>query len=303
MKITTTLKNNKNITELLASAIAALRCGHGIVLVQNDDSHIALYPAEFLEEKSRFSGMMTENKTAISLAKRAGLLPMLAIIPENDATKNWDFFSEERLQKALNSAPQLLETARAKLPIEGAEDSELVSFRTIGEETVHLALIIGKSKNNEQIPLVRVHSSCVTGDFLGSLRCDCGGQLQLALSAIKTAGYGVLLYLNQEGRGIGITNKLRAYCLQEQGMDTYEANHAIGFNSDERNFNIASLMLKALNINKIRLLSNNPHKMKELAKYGVDIVERVPLLAPVHAHNQAYLSSKQKAGHILDNKS
>ena len=300
MEITSTTKSSKNIAESLASAIAALRCGCGIILVQNNGSRIALYPAEFLAEKSRFSGLMTDNKTAISLAKRAGLLPMLAVVPENAATENWAIFLEEHLEKSLNSAPQLLKTARAKLPIEGAEDSELVSFRVIFNDEVHLALIIGKPKNNEQIPLVRVHSSCVTGDLLGSLRCDCGGQLQLALSTIKTAGYGVLLYLNQEGRGIGITNKLRTYCLQEQGMDTYEANHAIGFDSDERDFCVASLMLKTLNINKIILLSNNPHKMQELAKYGVDIVERVPLLAPVHAHNQAYLSSKQKAGHILD---
>lgn len=286
-------KDSKNL------AVLALRRGEGVVLALESGARECIYPAEFLAEGSRFAGKISENKTAIALAKRAGLLPILAVVPENNETKNWAEFSEIELKESLSQSSQIIETARANLPIEGAEDSKLVSFRELGDEAVHLALIIGKPQNKEQIPLVRAHSSCVTGDLLGSLRCDCGGQLQMALSAIKSSGYGVLLYLNQEGRGIGITNKIRAYVLQEKGMDTYEANHALGFGADERDFSVASEMLSALGIRKIRLLSNNPHKMAALEKLGVEIVERVPLIAPAHEHNKNYLLAKGHAGHLL----
>jgi len=321
----TKIKDSKNtpelLSEMLAGAVSALRCGEGIVLRIASGERLCLYPAEFLEAKERFgdtknavndsknvinntknasNDTKSDNKIAISLAKRAGLLPILAVIPDSNATRNWPEFAENELETALNAAPKLLETARAKLPIAGAEDSELVSFRALGDDMVHLALIIGKPQNKEQIPLVRVHSSCVTGDLLGSLRCDCGDQLKLAISAIKSAGYGILLYLNQEGRGIGITNKIRSYALQEQGLDTYEANHELGFGSDERDFSIAKQILATLGINKIRLFSNNPHKVAELAKHGIEIVERVPLLATAHTHNLGYLTAKaEKAGHIL----
>lgn len=145
-----------------------------------------------------------------------------------------------------------------------------------------------------------MHSSCVTGDILGSLRCDCGSQLQLALSKIKKYGYGVLLYLNQEGRGIGITNKIRSYKLQEQGLDTYEANHKLGFADDERDFSIAAAILKSLKISEINLLSNNPHKLAELKKHGIVIKKRVPIVGKSGKYNKAYITAKvEKAGHIF----
>jgi GTP cyclohydrolase II len=293
------IKDSENLT----SAIAALRRAEGIVLLRSNGERICLYPAEFIEKRSDMQEIISDNPAHINLAKRAGLLPLLAIIPENETTKNWASFAENALEQAMNSTPHLIETSRAKLPIEGAEDSKLVSFRVLGDDKVHLALVIGKPQNSPPItpkpPLVRVHSSCLTGDLLGSLRCDCGDQLKLALSAIKSEGYGILLYLNQEGREIGITNKIRSYNLQEQGSDTYAANHKLGFASDERDFRVVSQMLKALGIDKIRLLSNNPHKMAEIAKHGVEIVERVSLISPPHQHNQDYLTAKADAGHIF----
>lgn len=293
-------KDSKKILDALMDAISSLRRQEGIIIEQKNGERIATYPAELLNETEQKRYQISDSTTLIKLAKRAGLLPALAIITMDKTVENWQVFSEEILEQALQqTGDKIFETARARLPLNGAEETVIVSFRVQGDEVVHLALIIGKALSN-QLPLVRVHSSCVTGDLLGSLRCDCGDQLQLALAAIKTAGYGVLLYLNQEGRGIGITNKLRAYQLQEQGMDTFEANHALGFEGDERDFAAASSILKSLGISKINLLSNNPHKVAELEKLGINIVQRVPLIAPTGVHNRAYIAAKaQKAGHIL----
>jgi GTP cyclohydrolase II len=293
-------KDSKNAPQELTSAVWHLRRGDGIIIKHDNNTQTAVYPVEFLNSATARHYGLTASPTLIRLAKRAGLLPELAIMPISEATSGWPVFSEKTLETALNAAPHIIETARAKLPIENAENSTVASFRILGDETVHLALIIGKAGSDNALPLVRVHSSCVTGDLLGSLRCDCGGQLRLALAAIKSEGYGVLLYLNQEGRGIGISNKLRAYQLQEQGLDTYAANHELGFKDDERDFTVAALILKHLGISKIRLLSNNPHKIKELEKYGVVIEQRVPLIAPASSHSHAYISAKQqKAGHIM----
>ena len=196
-----------------------------------------------------------------------------------------------------NPGAQVTETARAKLPIPGAEDAIIVSFQD--GHTTHLALIIGDIAGSGPV-LARVHSACITGDVLGSLRCDCGVQWQISLNTIKKAGRGVLLYLNQEGRGIGITNKLRAYNLQEQGMDTFEANVALGFAEDARDFSVAAAMLKQVGAHSIRLLTNNPHKVEALNQAGIDVRERVPLIAPGNVHSHAYIAAKaKKAGHIF----
>ena len=293
-------KDSRNTPNILADAIGCLQRQEGIIIEQNGGKKIALYPAEFLHDNELKKYPLANSKLFIMLAKRAGLLPVLAIIPESKITANWPIFPEEILERSLEqSGGKIFETARAKLPLDGAEDAVLVSFREQDDEKVHLALIIGKASAKE-LPLLRVHSSCITGDLLGSLRCDCGDQLKLSLEAIKASGYGILLYLNQEGRGIGITNKLRAYGLQEQGMDTYQANHALGFESDERDFTTASSILKSLNITEIKLLSNNPYKVTELEKHGIKVVERVPLIVPVGKYNRDYLAAKQqKAGHVL----
>jgi 3,4-dihydroxy 2-butanone 4-phosphate synthase/GTP cyclohydrolase II len=148
--------------------------------------------------------------------------------------------------------------------------------------------------------LVRVHSSCLTGDLLGSLRCDCGDQLELALRKIEENGLGVLLYIAQEGRGIGIVNKLRAYSLQDQGLDTVEANEALGFKADLRDYGIGAQVLADLGIKKLRLLTNNPAKRAGLAGYGLEIIDRVPLVAEPSDQSARYLETKrEKLGHLL----
>ncbi|MEW6774061.1 MAG: bifunctional 3,4-dihydroxy-2-butanone-4-phosphate synthase/GTP cyclohydrolase II [Bacteroidota bacterium] len=169
--------------------------------------------------------------------------------------------------------------------------------KTNGQE--HLALVKGEINSDEPI-LCRVHSSCLTGDVLGSLRCDCGDQLHAAMEAIEKEGKGVLLYLNQEGRGIGLINKLKAYQLQEKGLDTVEANIQLGFAPDEREYGIGAQILRDLGVRKIRLLTNNPKKRAGLEGYDLQIVENVPIIIPPNPHNACYLSTKKtKLGHIL----
>lgn len=169
--------------------------------------------------------------------------------------------------------------------------------KTTGQE--HLALVKGEINSEEPI-LCRVHSSCLTGDILGSLRCDCGEQLHAAMEAIEKEGKGVLLYLNQEGRGIGLINKLKAYKLQEEGLDTVEANLQLGFAPDERDYGIGAQILRDLGVRKIRLLTNNPKKRAGLEGYDLQIVENVPIIIPPNPHNACYISTKKtKLGHIL----
>jgi 3,4-dihydroxy 2-butanone 4-phosphate synthase/GTP cyclohydrolase II len=178
-------------------------------------------------------------------------------------------------------------------------DFQLVAFthRESGQE--HLALVKGEWKPDEAV-LVRVHSSCMTGDIFGSCRCDCGPQLHAALSRIDEEGKGVLLYMNQEGRGIGLLNKLKAYKLQEQGFDTVEANLQLGFRMDERDYGVGAQILRSLGISKMRLLTNNPTKRAGLTGYGLEIIERIPIEVPANPHNREYLATKRdKMGHAL----
>lgn len=239
---------------------------------------------------------------ALLVAKHAALLPALltADLPAASPFSHWQSLDADAV-RLYHKAPLLdvLPATGASLPIEGAENARLESFRSRYGSAVHLALVIGDIASVDA-PLVRVHSSCVTGDILGSLRCDCGGQLRKSLAAIRKAGTGVLIYLHQEGRGIGIVNKLRAYHLQECGMDTFDANLALGFDEDERDFSIAASMLKHLGISHIRLLTNNPHKLAALEDYGVQVCERVGLTAGQSSHNESYLKAKaEKSGHLF----
>lgn len=176
---------------------------------------------------------------------------------------------------------------------------DLIAFTEILNDNLHLALIKGTWQKDEPV-LVRVHSSCLTGDVLGSLRCDCGDQLHIALHQIEREGRGVMLYMNQEGRGIGLLNKLRSYELQEQGQDTVEANHTLGFKPDQRDYGIGAQILRDLNISKIRLMTNNPRKRIGLIGYGLEIVENVPIEAHPNPHNERYLQTKRdKLGHDI----
>jgi GTP cyclohydrolase II len=188
--------------------------------------------------------------------------------------------------------------ARARLPVEASEGAEIVAFRTPEEASDHVALVIGK--RDASPPVVRLHSECLTGDVLGSLKCDCGPQLHAALHAMADAPWGVLLYLRQEGRGIGLVNKLRAYALQDQGFDTVDANTRLGFAVDARDFRVAARMLDLLGQTRIRLLTNNPEKVRVLEATGITVVERVPIALPANPFNAKYLATKRdRTGHQL----
>lgn len=191
--------------------------------------------------------------------------------------------------------------AEAKLPSRFGGDWRLVAFENDIDKQDHLALIKGDI-SGEQPVLVRVHSECLTGDVMGSLRCDCGEQLHKAMEAIDHEGRGVVLYMRQEGRGIGLINKLKAYELQDQGLDTVEANQQLGFKADMRDYGVGAQILVALGLSKIRLLTNNPRKMIGLQGYGIQIVDRVAIEASPTCSNRGYLRTKrEKLGHLLEN--
>ena len=197
-------------------------------------------------------------------------------------------------------AQSLRIAARASVPLRLAEDAEVVMFRAELGGDEHFAVIVG-AVDADEAPLVRVHSQCITGDILGSLKCDCGDQLQAALAMMSQAGGGILLYLAQEGRNIGLLNKMRAYALQDHGLDTVDANHALGFEMDERYFLPACRMLEELGIRKLRLITNNPDKIAQLEANGVTVTERVPLTPPSNSHNEHYIRTKQlRAGHMSE---
>ena len=163
----------------------------------------------------------------------------------------------------------------------------------------HVALVLG-ARSTDEVPLVRLHSECLTGDIFGSLKCDCGPQLHEALHQIADAHWGILLYLRQEGRGIGLVNKLRAYALQDQGFDTVDANVRLGFAIDARDFSVAARMLDLLGVKDVRLLTNNPDKVAGLESAGIRVVERLPIILPANPHNERYLATKRdRTGHQL----
>jgi GTP cyclohydrolase II len=247
----------------------------------------------------------------VTLAKLAGLLPAAIVFSLTEEAER--SLSAQGVSEALaddiaaftqHMADTLQLTLRASVPLAGAEDAELAAFRPRDGGPEHYAVIIGAKGAPALSPpgpvLTRLHSECFTGDFLGSLKCDCGDQLRGTVQAIAKAGGGVLLYLAQEGRGIGLMNKLRAYRLQDEGFDTMEANQRLGFADDERLYDAAARMLKLLGYSKVRLLTNNPDKVRALEAAGVEVVERVPHAFPENAHNRDYLRVKaQKGGHLL----
>lgn len=232
-------------------------------------------------------------KAAMELARHAGLLPAFLIIDEP---------AEDQLQTedaaAYADSNALVISAHAKLPVAANTQAHIYGFRSEADSTDHIALVVGDRDGTT--PVVRLHSECLTGDVLGSLKCDCGPQLHAALAQMGEANWGVLLYLRQEGRGIGLINKLRAYALQDQGFDTVDANQRLGFAIDARDFSIAARMLELLNIPKIKLMTNNPEKVEGLEDCGISVEERLPVKIAANPHNEYYLDTKRdRTGHKL----
>jgi GTP cyclohydrolase II len=235
---------------------------------------------------------------SVKLAKLAGLLPA-AVIARADVEPAATPSAADILAYDDEIVRTLKLVARARVPLDGAEKTELVSFRPEDGGPEHYAIVINAPPTAKPV-LTRLHSECFTGDLLGSLKCDCGDQLRGAIAAIEKAGGGVLLYLAQEGRGIGLINKLRAYRLQDQGYDTIDANERLGFEADERQYGIAARMLDLLGYRKVRLMTNNPAKVAALKAAGIPVVARVRHAFPDNEHNRAYLHTKAtKAGHLL----
>ncbi len=245
--------------------------------------------------RSLAPGHERATSAALELAIHAGFLPAFFI--RDDVIKNAEPVSSADI--ADWEAPERLQLiTRARLPIAAHANAEIVAFRTPEAAGEHVAILIGQPSG--QPPLVRLHSECLTGDVFASLKCDCGPQLEAALAKIAESGWGILLYMRQEGRGIGLINKLRAYALQDQGFDTVDANTRLGFPIDARNFGSAARMLQLLRQDKVRLLTNNPNKVVGLEKAGVTVIERVEHKLPSNPHNHAYLATKpDRTGHAL----
>ena len=255
------------------------------------------------------------DSAAVGLAKLARLLPAAVTAkinnPEAGDVAAWsarhdlllvdagDIFQYEH-----TAARTLRAISEARVPLVDAENTRIVAFRPVDGGLEHLAIIIGEPKTGDgestEPVLARIHSECFTGDLLGSLRCDCGDQLRGAIREISKSGGGILLYLAQEGRGIGLVNKLRAYQLQDQGHDSMEANEQLGFDADERVYLPAVRILRQLGFDRVRLMTNNPEKVEALARCGIEIAERVPHAFPSNAHNETYLQTKAtRGGHLF----
>ncbi|HEY8611057.1 MAG TPA: GTP cyclohydrolase II, partial [Roseomonas sp.] len=238
---------------------------------------------------------------AIALAKIGRLLPALVAAPASaPAATRLGLLSVEVadvLGYPLSAAASLTRVAEAQVPLEDAPEARIVAFRAADGGIEHLAILVGRPEDvraDAPAPLCRIHSECFTGDLLGSLRCDCGPQLRGAIArmAVEESG-GVLLYLAQEGRGIGLVNKLRAYTLQDGGLDTLDANRALGYGADERDFRVAATMLEAVGIPRVRVLTNNPEKLAGLAACGIGVEGRVSHLFAANGVNNSYLATKK----------
>jgi 3,4-dihydroxy 2-butanone 4-phosphate synthase/GTP cyclohydrolase II len=275
-------------------------------------------PGHIFPLKAKRNGVLRRSghtEAAVDLAKLAGLqpagalveimnedgtmarLPQLAEMAENFKLKIISI--KDLIAYRLSFESIIIKGVEVDLPTEFGH-FRLIPFIQKSNGLEHVALIKGEWQKDEAV-MVRVHSSCVTGDIFGSQRCDCGLQLHKAMEMIDREGKGVILYMNQEGRGIGLFNKIRAYKLQEEGMDTVEANIELGFNDDERDYGVGASMLHSIGMGKIRLITNNPVKRAGLEGYGIEIIENIPLEVPVNNHNKFYMETKRdKMGHYLN---
>lgn len=274
-------------------------------------------PGHIFPLKAKKGGVLRRaghTEAAVDLARLAGFEPggvLVEIMNEDgsmarlpqliEVAKKFDLkiiSIKDLIEFRIKSDSLIEEIVRVDMPTQFG-DFQLVAFKEKKSSNEHLALIKGKWEKEEAI-LVRVHSSCFTGDILGSLRCDCGDQLHKAMEMVEAEGKGVILYMNQEGRGIGLLNKLKAYRLQEQGMDTVEANLHLGFQMDQRDYGVGAQILRYLGITKLKLMSNNPKKRVGLIGYGLEVVENIPIEICPNEHNAKYLQTKRdKMGHTI----
>ncbi len=237
---------------------------------------------------------------SLRLAGNARLVPALLSVTRRVSAPNQVIeVSAEAISAQAQAGGQRLERiSQAHVPLEGHTECELVLYREPSVDAEHVAVLIGRPSPDDAV-LVRMHSSCLTGDLLGSLRCDCGEQLRSSVDHIAAAGGGVLLYLAQEGRGIGLANKLRAYALQDAGLDTIDADRHLGFSADERDYQAAAAMLRDLHFTRIRLMTNNPAKLAALDAEGIELVAHMTLHSTVNPHNERYLRAKrERGGHL-----
>ena len=276
-------------------------------------------PGHIFPLKARKGGVLRRaghTEAAIDLARLAGLYPAGVIVEIMNKDGSMARMPELKLiaQKhqlkiitikdliayRIKNESLIEKLIDVALPTE-VGDFKLHAFRQVTNNQTHLALVKGEWKEDESV-LVRVHSSCITGDIFGSCRCDCGPQLEAAMSMVEKEGKGVIVYMNQEGRGIGLLNKLKAYKLQEQGRDTVEANEELGFKADYRDYGVGAQILRSLNVHNIKLMSNNPKKRSGLIGYGLEIVENIAIEIESNEHNAFYLKTKRdKMGHRLPN--
>ncbi len=273
--------------------------------------HQLVDPTRILTASLPILGKVTEEAeiagAAIELAKLARLLPAMLLyeMPARSASNLARSLGLMELDRAMvlehrtNLAYSLKRVTDAEVPLADAENTRIIAFRPDDGGTEHLAIVIGEPRPDAPV-LVRIHSECFTGDLLGSLRCDCGEQLRGAIKAIGESGSGIVIYLAQEGRGIGLVNKLRAYRLQDAGADTIEANEQLGFEADERVYQPAAEILRQLGFEHVRLLTNNPAKVEALAQHGITVTERVPHVFAANEHNHHYLATKaSRSGHLF----
>lgn len=286
-----------DIARIVLPDYATITWARSIADPADDLNHPMKGPFQTLRD-----GAAGPHRAAILLVKAARLLPAIISVEVDDPKA---FAAEHNLTlvtaaSVMNEAPTAMHrTIHARLPLDVSEAGRLHIFRPDDGSEEHYAVEIGNPNRGKPV-LTRLHSACFTGDVLGSMKCDCGPQLRGALAQMGAEGHGVLLYLNQEGRGIGLTNKMRAYSLQDQGFDTVQANHRLGFEDDERNFEVGAEILRMMGFTQIRLMTNNPRKVEKLSACGLDVVERVPLKIAPGRHNASYLATKAaKSGHLL----
>jgi len=305
----------------VTTGISAADRSHTILTAVAPDASAAdlVSPGHIFPLRAKPGGVLVrtgQTEGSVDLARLAGLTPagVICEIMNEDGTMSrmpeLRIFAKEHGLKICTVADlvayrlkheQLVRTvAEAKLPSRYGGDWKVVAFENDVDKLDHIALVKGDLSGDQPV-LVRVHSECLTGDVMGSLRCDCGDQLHKAMEAIDKEGRGVILYMRQEGRGIGLINKLKAYELQDQGMDTVEANHHLGFKADMRDYGVGAQILLALGIRNMKLLTNNPRKLVGLQGYGIQIVDRVPIEANPTCSNRSYLTTKrEKLGHLLE---